>query len=82
MVKVALQLALLSSPFTAMDMVGGGDPDARTERCLRNPWSLFMITRLSLVEMLFCCVAVDGSAICLLLTIRYFGKLLSALTLK
>ena len=40
MVKVALQLALLSSPFTAMDMVGGGDPDARTERCLRNPVEL------------------------------------------
>ena len=80
MVKVAL--ALLSSPFTAMDMVGGGDADARAERCLRNPWSLFMITRLSLVEMLFCCVAVDGSAICLLLTISYSGRLLSALTLR
>ena len=80
MVKVAL--ALLSSPFTAMDMVGGGDADVRAERCLRNPWSLFMITRLSLVEMLFCCVAVDGSAICLLLTISYSGRLLSALTLR
>ena len=42
----------------------------------------FMITRLSLVEMLFCCVAVDGSAICLLLTISYSGRLLSALTLR
>ena len=80
MVKVAL--ALLSSPFTAMDMVGGGDADVRAERCFRNPWSLFMITRLSLVEMLFCCVAVDGSAICLLLTISYSGRLLSALTLR
>ena len=81
MVKVAL--ALLSSPFTAMDMVGGGDADVRAERCLRNPCSLlFMITRLSLVEMLFCCVAVDGSAICLLLTISYSGRLLSALTLR
>ena len=39
-------------------------------------------SRLSLVEMLFCCVAVDGSAICLLLTIRYSDRLLSALTLK
>ena len=64
-----LYLASFPSMFFVMEMVGGGDPDVRAECCLRKPWSLFMITQLSLVEMLFCCVVVVVS--CCLFVVDY-----------
>ena len=73
-----LYLASFPSMFFVMEMVGGGDLRVLPQETVE----LIHDNTTILVEMLFCCVAVDGSAICLLLTIRYSGRLLSAYTLR